>query len=334
MNRFLENNIVLSRGFAGMVLGLWMCACTVSAAADRSGSHEVKIVVAETNQVQGAQILLGEVSQIQASPFLQEVLQKLEIGNSPKPGKIKQLNKRRLVSLIRSQPGIPEGVLIDVPKKIYVKRASQQIQQQDFHKQVNLFLSDIFRDQEYELIHLGVDASTLYPQGNVELVVDSRSSVDKQGNLTIFMDVLIDGNREDRMRISGKVAVYGTFLCAARDLAKGEPLLETDVYSVRKNSFDLRSEVAGSYQEIEKKILKTNLQKNEYIRSSFLQEIPLVHKGEIVTLVARKNTLLIVTSGVSEEDGYADQLIRVENIGSGKTVRGLVKERSTVEVVY
>jgi flagella basal body P-ring formation protein FlgA len=148
------------------------------------------------------------------------------------------------------------------------------------------------------------------------------------------MDILIDGNREDRIRISGKVAVYQTILCAVRDLAKGERLLETDVYSVRKNIFDLRTDVAGTHQEIDKKVLKTNLKKDDYIKSSCLQEIPLIHKGELITLVARRNTLLIVTSAISKEDGYADQMIRVENMGSGKIVRGMVKERSTVEVIY
>ncbi|RLB84316.1 MAG: flagella basal body P-ring formation protein FlgA [Deltaproteobacteria bacterium] len=334
MNRFFLKYLMFLSPFACLAMGVWISVCPLAAAAEISDSHDVKLVVAETNLVLGPKIFLGEVAQIQASPFLKEVLQKIELGNSPKPGKIKQLNKKRLVSLIRSQPGVPEGVLIDTPKKIYVKRASQQIEQQVFQAQVDLFLSGVFKGKKYDLTQLKVDATGVYPQGDVELAVGSKSSVDKRGNLTIFMDILIDGNREDRIRISGKVAVYETILCAVRDLSKGERLLETDVYSVRKNIFDLRTDVVGTYQEIDKKILKTNLKKDDYIKSSCLQEIPLIHKGELISLVARRKTLLIVTSAISKEDGYADQMIRVENIGSGKIVRGLVKERSTVEVIY
>lgn len=333
MNRFFVNYLIFLSPFASLVMGVWISVCPLAANAGIS-VHEVKVVVAETNLVRGPRVFLGEVAQIQASPFLKEVLQKIELGNSPKPGKIKQLNKRRLVSLIQSQPGVPEGVLIDTPKKIYVKRESQQIKQQHFQEQVDLFLSKVFRGKKYELTQLKVDTTGVYPQGDVTFFMGSNSSVDKLGNLTIFMDILIDGNREDRIRISGKVAVYQTILCAVRDLSKGEHLLETDVYSVRKNIFDLRTDVAGTHQEIDKKILKTNLKKDDYIKSSCLQEIPLIHKGELITLVARRKTLLIVTSAISKEDGYADQLIRVENIGSGKIVRGLVKERSTVEVIY
>jgi flagella basal body P-ring formation protein FlgA len=334
MNRFLVNYLIELRAFACLAMGLWVFACPLAADAGISDSSEVKVVVAETNLVSGPKVFLGEVAQIQASLFLKEVLQKIELENSPKPGKIKQLNKRRLVSLIQSQPGVPEGVVIETPKKIYVKRTSQQIGQQVFQEQVDLFLSGVLKDKEYELTQLQVDAADVYPQGDVAFSIGSNSRVDKLGNLTIFMDILIDGNREDNIRISGEVAVYETILCAGRDLAKGERLLETDVYSARKNIFDLREDVAGTQQEIDKKILKTNLKKDDYIKSSCLQEIPLIHKGERITLVARRNTLLIVTSAISKEDGYADQMIRVENIGSGKIVRGLVKERSTVEVIY
>jgi flagella basal body P-ring formation protein FlgA len=320
MNRFLVNYIPFLSAFASMAIGLWIFVCPPAANADID-FHDVKVVVAETNLVFGPMVILGEVAQIQASPFLKEVLQKIELENSPKPGEIKQLNKRRLVSLIQSQPGVPEGVVIDTPKKIYVKRESQQIEQQEVQAQVDLFLSGVLKDKEYELLQLRIDATGVYPQGDVTFFMGSNSSVDKQGNFTLSLDILIDGNREDRIRISGEVAVYETVLCAVRDLSKGEHLLETDVYSVRKNIFDLRTDVAGTYREIDKKILKRNLRKDDYIKSSCLQEIPLIHKGEMITLVARRNTLLIVTSAISKEDGYAGQLIRV-------------KERSTVEVIY
>lgn len=312
----------------------WVFVCPLSAAAGISDSPEVKVVVSGTSLVSGPRIFLGEVAQVQASSFLKDVLQKIELGKSPKPGKIKQLNKNHLVSLIQSQPGVPEGVMIDTPPQIYVKRTSQQIEQQDFQAQIDLFLSNVFKDREYELAQLRVEDTGVYPQGEVVFSVGSNSGVDKQGNFLVFMDILIDGKREDRIRISGKVAIYETVFCAKRDLAKGEPLLEKDVYSVRKNIFDLREDPARTHSEIEGKILKTNLKRDDYIKSSSLGEIPLIQKGEIVSLVARRNTLLIVTSAISKEDGYVDQLIRVENIGSGKIVRGLVKERSIVEVIY
>ncbi|MBA3008869.1 MAG: flagellar basal body P-ring formation chaperone FlgA [Proteobacteria bacterium] len=334
MRHFISMGIFFLGPFAGLAIGAWLFVCPPGLDADTAGPREVKIRVKETSLVQGPQILLGEVAQIQAGSFLKEILQTMELGNAPKPGKIKQLNKNQVVSLIQSQPGMPEAVSIEIPENIYVKRDSQQIEQQKVREQVELFLSDSFRDKEYELEQLSIKDLDLYPQGNVDLSGISNSRIDKNGNFTLFMDILIDGNREDRIRISGKVAVYENILCAKRNLAKGEQLLGTDVYWVRKNILSLRGDGIRTSREIENKLLKTGIKKDDPISASDLQEIPLIRKGDVITLVARSNRLLIATSGISQEDGYADQLIRVENIRSGKIVRGLVKEKFTVEVIH
>ncbi len=318
---------------AGLAIGTMILVHPLNADTLISNFREVTIVVEETNLVSGPEIFLGNIALIHANPFLKEVLQKIELGKAPRPGQIKHLNKRRLVSLIQSQKGVPKDAMIDVPQNIYVKRASQQIKQQKIREQVNVFLADLFKGKEYELEWMKVRTLGLYPEGELNLSLSSKSNVNQKGTLSVFMDILIDGNREDSIRVSGKVALYENILCAAENLDRGDAVLEKDVYFVRKKLFGLQG-VVRDIQEIDGKILKTSVQKGNYIKASWLEEIPLIHKGDLVTLVARRNNLLIVTSGISREDGYSDKLIRVENIGSGKIVRGVVREKTTVEVIY
>ena len=332
-------NIILSMGrtwvviLAGLAMGGSFVVCPAVSGAGISEPREVKIMVRETSLVQGSEILLGEVARIESGPFLKEILQIMVLENSPKPGKIKQLNKNRLVSLIQSQPGLPENILIEAPGKIYVKRDSQQILPQKVREQVDIFLAEYFTDREYELEQLVVKELGVYPQGTVDLEI-SETRIDKKGNLSLVVDVLIEGNLEDRIRISGKVAVFENILCAVRDLPREKLISKEDVYFARKNLFSLRGDVVLENQAAEGKLLKKRVKKDDYIKFSSLEENPLIQKGDIVTLVVRTQNLLIVTTGISQEDGYADKLIKVENIKSGKIVRGIVKERSTVEVVY
>ena len=332
-------NIILSMGrtwmviLAGLAMGGSFVVCPVVSGAGISEPREVKIMVRETSLVQGSEILLGEVARIESGPFLKEILQTMVLENSPKPGKIKQLNKNRLVSLVQSQPGLPENILIEAPEKIYVKRDSQQIPPQKVREQVDIFLAEYFTDREYELEQLVVKELGVYPQGTVDLEI-SETRIDKKGNLSLVVDVLIEGNLEDRIRISGKVAVFENILCAVRDLPREKLISKEDVYFARKNLFSLRGDVVLENQAAEGKLLKKRVKKDDYIKFSSLEENPLIQKGDIVTLVVRTQNLLIVTTGISQEDGYADKLIKVENIKSGKIVRGIVKERSTVEVVY
>jgi flagellar basal body P-ring formation protein FlgA len=332
-------NLILSMGrtwmviLAGLAMGGWIIVCPIVSGAGIPEPRKVTIMVRETSLVRGPEILLGEIARIESGSFLKEILETLALENSPKPGKIKQLNKNRLISLIRSQTGLPENILIETPEKIYVKRDSQQVQQQKVREQVDIFLAEYFTDREYELEQLVIKELRLYPQGAVDLGI-SQTKIDKKGNLSLVMDIMIAGNLEDRIRISGKVAVFANILCAVADLAKGKQIFKGDVYFARKNLFSLRGDVVLENQAVEGKILKRSVKKDDYVKFSSLEENPLIQKGDIVTLVARSRNLLIVTTGISQEDGYADKLIKVENIKSGKIVRGLVKEGSTVEVIY
>lgn len=318
------------KAVALLALAGWPGVCPL--AAETPDLEEVQIQVAETSLVTGPGIFLGDIAQIHAPPFLKEVLVKIDLGHAPKPGRIKQLSQNRILSLIRSRRGLPQDMKIQVPETVYVKRAFQEISQEEIRHQVEIFLAEVFKGKEHGIEQVQIKEPGPFPQGELTFLPSSRSHVDNQGNFTIFLDILINDIREESLRISGKVAVYEDILVAARNMSPGEEILEKEVYSVRKNIFTLPEDVVRSLPE--GKILKTSIPKDSPIRASWLKEMPLILKGEIITLVARSNHLVIVTRGISQEDGYAHELIKVENLGSGKIVQGQVLEKSTVEVIY
>lgn len=323
---------MLFRAFFCLALAGWIGVSPLGAKTAAPGLQTVEIIVAPTNRVSGPEIFLGDIAQIHAPPFIKEVLVKIGLGNAPRPGRIKQLTQNRILSIIRSRRGLPPDMVIQVPEIVYVRQESQEIDPQAVRDQVDLFLAERFKGKEHELAHLNLPAPGPLPLGTLGFFVTSRSDVDKHGNLTVFMDILVNGNRQESLRMTGKVAVHEDILCAAQNMAKGEPVFEKDLLPVRKNIFTLPEDVVRTLREGQ--ILTTNVQKESPIRSSWLKESPLIHKGDIITLVARRHNLVIVTAGISKEDGYAREIIRVENIGSGKIVQGQVLEKSTVEVIY
>lgn len=323
----------MNRLFTIGVLCLWLgIPLWNSVLAAETGA--VTIQVSESSHVDGDEIFLGDIAQVQASPFLKEILEAISFGRSPRPGKIKTISRSQFLSKIRSRQALPKEISVLMPDKIYVKRASQKIDRTAVQNQVNLFLDDHFANRDYELESIRLKESDLYPAGQLEMVLLPPQRVNKNGKLSLTMDVLVDGEKKDTIRISGRVALYDTVACAARNLLKGETILETDVILVRKNIFKFRYPVVTSVQLLDGKILKTDVPKNSVIKQTWLKTLPMIQKGDVVTLVARKHNLLIVTSGISKEDGFKNKLIRVENIGSGKVMRGLVIEESRVEIIY
>ncbi len=299
-----------------------------------AGTGDVIVTVSESSLVGGKEIFLRDIAQIEATPFLKEILEAVSFGRSPRPGKIKTIYRNQFFSKIRSSKTVVGDISVSMPDKIYVKRSSQQITNSQVQDQVELFLADHFQGRDYELESIRFKESDLFPAGQLEMVMLPGRGVNKNGNLSLTMDVLVDGKKMDSIRISGRVALYDTVACAARSLAKGEAILEADVTLVRKNIFKFRSSVVTSDTLLDGKILKTDVPKNSVIKQAWLKALPMIQKGDVVTLVARKNNLLILTSGISREDGFKNKLIRVENITSGKVIRGLVMEESRVEIIY
>lgn len=68
--------------------------------------------------------------------------------------------------------------------------------------------------------------------------------------------------------------------------------------------------------------------------SGIIASDPLIRTGDVVSLAASGDGLWIVTTGMAREDGFRNDVIRIENLSSGKIVRGRVKEKSLVEVMY
>ncbi|MBU1196498.1 MAG: flagellar basal body P-ring formation chaperone FlgA [Proteobacteria bacterium] len=299
-----------------------------------SSAAQIKITVKETSQVNQDDIYLGDIADIHASDFLKEALSKIDVDTSPKPDKIKLLDNKKILSAIHTQQYLPENIKIVIPEHVYVKRMSQEITKQDIRTFLEQHLSTAYKGREFNLASLSVRGLELYPQGDVDFVLSSNDIVSQNGRLAVFLDVNINRKKQDRVSVTGQVDVFEKVLCVNRSFPKGKQLSREDVYLKKLNIFNLSGDYIKQFDRIENKILKTGVKKDEYLRSDLIEQQPLIQKGDIVTLVSKNENLLIVTSGVSKEDGFENELIRVENLNSGRLVQGIVRGKTKVEVRF
>jgi len=295
---------------------------------------DIKIIVKENSFVKSSHTFLGDVSDIHANGILKEALEKISLGASPKPDKIKSFDRTKIASIIQAQRYLPENIRLISPQRIYVKRLGQTISKEAIRRIIDQNLERIFKNRDYELETFNARGLETYPQGKTELYPDSDDIVDEKGRLSFFLEVVIDGKKEDRVSVSGTVAVYDMVLHMAKSCTKGKAIIKEAVFRKKRNIFDLNDNFIHSFEEIDGKILKAGIRKGEVLKSTLLVDPPLIQKGEIVRLVSKNENLLIVTSAISKEDGFANKLIKVENLNSGKLVRGIVTGKSKVEVVH
>jgi len=297
-------------------------------------SPDAGIIVQSSATVDGEEIRLGDVARIEAHGLARQMVADISLGRSPKPGKVKVLNRRQFLSSLRFHQDLIDGLGIEIPDRVFVKRNSQTVCEATLRTFLEDCMGRRFNGKAVSLERIDIPESGQYPVGEVTLAPADSPRISRDGRFTLGIEVFVDGHKEARLRLAGRVAVYETLVVAAHDLSRDLCLSSGDGICVRQNIFTLDGEGIAGQADLAGKRLTRDVQKGEAILSQWLKPVPLVHKGDVVTLIAQKDSILIQTSGVSREDGFKDSLIEVENIRSGKVVRGLVRKPSTVEVVY
>lgn len=301
-----------------------------------AGNHSpaITVTVAASSVLENEVVLLGDIARVDAPEMLKEAIDGIEISPSPKPDKIKSISRRRIVSSVNRQRFLPEDITIQSPEQVYVKRAAQLITESDVREYILSIIAKRFKDKEYKLLSLNVRGITPYPLGDVMFRMDSDEMVDPNGRISTAVYVYVDGRKEDRLNVLGKMEVYERVLCAIRPIGKGESVRPEDVVLKKKNIFDLHDTALTDLNELHRMAARILIKEGEYLISDMFEPVPLVKKGDIVRLLTRNGNLQILTTGISKEDGFADKLIRAENLSSGKPVKGIVRGKSTVEVIY
>ncbi len=324
--------------FAGILVVatlLSLCLYSLGWALDESGSARgIHIQVKENVVVKGPDVLLGEIAQIDAPQFLKDGLIVLEVGPSPKPGRMKQIQGKRIHSLILAHDLVDEEMRIEVPKRVFIKRGSQKLEESLLKEELGRYLSGFLGNQEYKLKAFRVRGLEPYPDGELELVLDKPGTLGSKGKFSLHVNVLVDGIKQDRVNIKGRVAVYKSIAYAARSLKKGEAPTSADVQFQTMDIFEIKDDYLENLGDVNQMALTVNIDKGDCLRRGIFKKTPVVKKGDVIKLVARKNRLAIVTLGICRQDGYENQPVMVENLNSGKLVRGLVKKNATVEVLF
>jgi len=332
--RFHSFYTVFSLFITGFLLINQVFLTDLPAEEAKKAENRIEITIKETSLVQSGHVFLGDIADIRADGFLRETIEKIDLGVSPKPDKIRFIDKRRILSAIQGERYLPKDIVITCPERIYVKRASREASVQDIREYVEKRLCGIFKNKEYQFVTFNVRGLEPYPSGDIKFFSDSEDMVDKHGKLSLSVDIVIDGKKIDRVTVSGLVALYETVLLAKRSFEKGEVLSKENVYGAKKNIFEIGDNYIKDFEAVEGKKLVSGIRQGECITANLVEFPPLIQKGDIVSLFARNDTLLIVTTGVSREDGFVDDVIKVENMNSGKIIRGIIKEKSKVEVIY
>lgn len=129
----------------------------------------------------------------------------------------------------------------------------------------------------------------------------------------------VDGEVVANMAISATVEALAEVAVAAKDLRQGTTIDDQDILLALRDLNTLRSPCLD-HRELVGKRLKRSLRADDAFERVSVVFPPLIKRGELVTIMARKGALTVTARGLAQQQGHEGELIRVRNIGSNKDI--------------
>lgn len=127
----------------------------------------------------------------------------------------------------------------------------------------------------------------------------------------------VNGKAVENIAISATLEALAPVAIASGDLRRGTLLKAEHIRLEQRDLCRLR-DPSFEIEELLGQRLKRSLRKGAVLERSAVNFPPVIKRGEIVTITARKGSLLITAKGMAQQNGDAGDLIRVRNINSLK----------------
>jgi flagella basal body P-ring formation protein FlgA len=283
--------------------------------------------------VAGDYITLGHLAEL--TPELSQKWGAALIWSAPPPGQVYTLTQEFLQYRL-SQLGLTpllEGVTL--PPAILVRQTGVLLPLEDITAAFRRYVLD---RSPYPAGNLRIE---VFPLEDPVILPDPKVALEPLppkggrmlGNVSLEMVVLHQGQPLKRLKVNGKVRLERQVVCAVRPLKPQEVLSPGDIQVARREVTDLNdNDFFTSTEQVIGRTLARPLGPQEILTSRHLSNLPVIKRGEEVTVLLEHEGLEIATKGVAREEGYLGKIIRLLNPKSKKEFQGMVVDAKTVKV--
>ncbi|MDQ7031740.1 MAG: flagellar basal body P-ring formation chaperone FlgA [Desulfonauticus sp.] len=239
------------------------------------------------------------------------------------------MNKQQLFQYLKE--GIGKFVSFCLlPSSITLKKAYKVVGADELEKRVeNLFLKRFLHSED-------INFRDFRCSGGIYLDKGDRLKIDVVGKLEPGLNGLrfevIDGFGRTKATYSGSifVDVWKSVPVVAVPMQRGERL-RPDKIGYKKKNLAYCSGKIWDGKDFNFRV-KRSLGLGEIITLNKLERMPMVSRGEKVTILYQSQSVLLESEGIALEDGMLGQEIKVRNTGSGRIIFGRIIGEGKVEV--
>ena len=175
--------------------------------------------------------------------------------------------------------------------------------------------------------------SIVVPSGALRLVVDPSATPVLRGHVALALEVIVDGVTVRRVMVAAFVRTYASVLLAARPLDARAPVGPCDVRTARVETTLWPRRAVADTSALAGKRTKRIIAEGSVIFEELLEQVPLVARGDRVTLRAEAKGVCVSIGAVALEDGRLGAVISLKAACTRDRLKGRVIEAGIVEAL-
>lgn len=187
---------------------------------------------------------------------------------------------------------------------------------------------------EIRIKRIGYSGDMALPPGKVSFEFVAPRQWEGWGRTSLGLIVRVDDNVARNVSVPVEVEALADMVVALRPLARGEIIAEGDVALRKRDLSGISGKVVFDPAAVVGKIVRVNIRGNSPVRSDFLERVPLVKYGQMVTIVAEDGSLRVSAAGMAKGSAAEGDLVMVQNLSSRKDVQARVLDSGTVLVGF
>jgi flagellar basal body P-ring formation protein FlgA len=198
------------------------------------------------------------------------------------------------------------------------------------------YILDRTRDSGMEInikrITIGEDISV--PAGKVSYEIIAPDQWQGWGKTVLGLVIRVDDQLIRNMSIPVEVEALADMVVALYPLPRGMVVEANDVSLQKRDLSDVSGKVSFNLADVLGKRVRVPIRANTPVRSDYLEKVPLIKNGQVVTIIAENGAFRVTATGMARGAGAEGDLIMVQNMNSKKSVQARVIDAGTVAVNF
>jgi flagella basal body P-ring formation protein FlgA len=263
-----------------------------------------------------------------------------DIGDAPPVGSQKFVDPAQLhaflVTLLTSHGINPDGVKFVIPPKIIVMRESTRLGQEWIEKVFKKYILENtpWNRNDINIENVRFSGIPVVPTGTLTYTVRPVTSAQRfTGNVSISVDLYVDGEMVRTLDVLGQVQVFENVYFASRPLKRNDMITTTDLEVRRMKVTDALDRYATRPDQVQNRRVIYEVGVHQPLQLADLDKPLVIKRGDPVRIVYEVPGLLVSAKGRANGDAGIGDTLAVTNTSSTKTIYCKVVDSETVRAV-